>query len=50
MLVEKRLIFKTVDPLPVRDVLSTSGFCADWRAKFGDKAWDLLEQATGKLS
>ncbi len=45
-----RLIFNTGNPLPVRDVLSTSGFCADWEAKFGDKAWDLPEQGTGTLS
>ncbi|MFG1210580.1 TRAP transporter substrate-binding protein [Xanthobacter flavus] len=50
VLMEKGLIFNTVDPLPFRDALSKSGFYADWRAKFGDKAWDLLEEATGKLS
>ncbi len=33
-----------------RDKLRSSSYYTDWRKKYGDKVWDLLEQAVGKLS
>jgi TRAP-type transport system periplasmic protein len=44
------LAFNTVDPAPFRDVLRTAGFYKDWRAKYGDAAWQTLESAVGELS
>ena len=38
---------------PARDSfrakLRESGFYADWKGRFGDEAWGLLEKYTGKL-
>jgi tripartite ATP-independent transporter DctP family solute receptor len=34
---------------PFKDALKAAGFYKDWRAKFGPKAWDLLEKTTGAL-
>lgn len=44
------LVFNDVDPGPFRDRLSSSGFYREWRSKFGEEAWSLLEEATGKLA
>ncbi|GGF55378.1 ABC transporter substrate-binding protein [Azorhizobium oxalatiphilum] len=46
----KGLIFNDVDPAPFRTALSKAGFYTEWRGKFGDEAWNLLEESTGKLS
>jgi tripartite ATP-independent transporter DctP family solute receptor len=48
-LAAKGLVFNTVDPEPFREALRKSGFYAEWKTKFGDEAWHLLEEATGKL-
>ena len=44
------LSFNTVDPAPFRAKLSSAGFYRDWKAKYGDEAWGLLEGAVGILS
>ncbi|HEX2727258.1 MAG TPA: TRAP transporter substrate-binding protein, partial [Beijerinckiaceae bacterium] len=44
------LIFNDVDPKPFRDKLSESGYYKEWRTKFGEEAWNLLEDASGKLA
>jgi TRAP-type transport system periplasmic protein len=44
------LIFNDVDPKPFRDKLSESGYYKEWRTKFGEEAWSLLEDASGKLA
>lgn len=33
-----------------RDKLRQAGFYTEWRGKFGDEAWALLERSTGKLA
>jgi tripartite ATP-independent transporter DctP family solute receptor len=33
-----------------RDKLKSTSYYNDWRKKYGDKVWDALEQAVGKLS
>jgi TRAP-type C4-dicarboxylate transport system substrate-binding protein len=33
-----------------RGKLRDSGFYADWKGRFGDQAWGLLEDAVGKLA
>jgi len=48
-LAAKGLIFNDVDPAPFREALSKSGFYNEWKTKFGEEAWGLLEQSTGKL-
>jgi tripartite ATP-independent transporter DctP family solute receptor len=48
-LAAKGLVFNDVDPAPFREVLRKAGFYVEWKAKFGDEAWRLLEEATGKL-
>jgi tripartite ATP-independent transporter DctP family solute receptor len=45
----KGMVFNTVDPAPFRALLSKSGFYAEWRKKYGNEAWALLEKYTGKL-
>ena len=48
-LAAKGLVFNDVDPTPFRETLNKSGFYSEWKAKFGDEAWALLEESTGKL-
>jgi TRAP-type transport system periplasmic protein len=48
-LAAKGLTFNEVDPAPFRARLREAGFYAQWRSKFGEQAWQLLEEATGKL-
>ena len=33
-----------------RRTLFKAGFYAEWKGKFGDEAWTILESYTGKLS
>lgn len=46
---EKGLAFREVDRGAFRAALAKTSFYADWRAKYGDTAWELLEQVSGKL-
>ncbi|HQT38555.1 MAG TPA: TRAP transporter substrate-binding protein [Acidocella sp.] len=46
----KGLTFVDVDKSQFRAKLASAGFYADWKAKFGDQTWGLLEQAVGKLA
>ena len=48
-LAAKGLLFNDVDPEPFREMLSKSGFYSEWKTKFGEEAWSLLERSTGKL-
>jgi TRAP-type transport system periplasmic protein len=45
----KGLIFNQPDPVPFRDKLRRSGFYDEWKTKYGNQAWALLEKAVGKL-
>jgi tripartite ATP-independent transporter DctP family solute receptor len=49
-LAAKGLAFNEVDPAPFRARLRECGFYAQWRGRFGEQAWQLLEEATGKLA
>lgn len=42
--------FNDVDAAKFRDKLRSAGFYAEWKGKFGEKAWGLLESSVGKLS
>jgi TRAP-type transport system periplasmic protein len=44
------MVFNDVDPAPFRNKLSEAGFYKEWRGKFGDEAWSLLEESAGKLA
>ena len=38
------------DPGAFRDQLRKAGFYAEWKAKYGEEAWALLERSAGKLA
>jgi TRAP-type transport system periplasmic protein len=46
----KGMVFNKPDPIPFRDKLRAAGFYAEWKGKYGDEAWAILEKFTGKLS
>lgn len=46
----KGLVFNTPPPKPFRDKLTSAGFYEQWRGKFGEQTWSLLERYTGKLN
>jgi TRAP-type C4-dicarboxylate transport system substrate-binding protein len=49
-LAAKGIEFITVDPAPFRAKLQASGFYKEWRGKYGDEAWAVLEKFTGPIS
>jgi TRAP-type transport system periplasmic protein len=49
-LVAKGLVLNEIDPAPFQDKLRKSGFYVEWRSKFGEEAWSLLEHVTGQLT
>lgn len=46
----KGMKFNDVNPALFREKLRAAGFYTEWKGKFGDKAWETLEAAVGKLS
>ena len=46
----KGLVFNQPNTAPFRDKLRAAGFYSEWKGKYGDQAWELLERAAGKLS
>ncbi|MGD0102542.1 MAG: TRAP transporter substrate-binding protein [Rhodopila sp.] len=46
----KGLTFVEVDKPTFREALKTAGFYADWKKKYGDEAWGILESEVGVLS
>jgi len=49
-LAAKGLAFNRPDPAPFRDKLRAAGFYTEWKGKYGDEAWSLLERSVGKLA
>ncbi|MCK7475951.1 MAG: TRAP transporter substrate-binding protein [Rhodopseudomonas palustris] len=49
-LTAKGLIFNQPDVAMFRDKLRKAGFYAEWKGKYGDQAWSLLEKAVGTLT
>ena len=47
---DKGLTFNTVNKKPFQDALKAAGFYAEWRGKFGEDAWKVLERYSGALS
>lgn len=49
-LATKGMMFNQPDPAPFRDKLRKAGFYSEWKGKYGDEAWALLERAVGTLA
>jgi tripartite ATP-independent transporter DctP family solute receptor len=49
-LTKRGLAFSTVNPQSFRDGLQKAGIYKEWKAKFGDETWALLEKYSGKLA
>lgn len=46
---KRGLIFNTVNVQPFREALQKAGAYKEWKSKFGDETWALLEKYSGKL-
>src|SRR3984893_18056704 len=46
----KGLVFNQPEVGAFREKLRSAGFYAEWKGKYGDQAWALLEKSVGKLS
>jgi TRAP-type C4-dicarboxylate transport system substrate-binding protein len=46
----KGLEFVEVDKPAFRQALKSAGFYAEWKKKYGDEAWSILESEVGSLS
>src|SRR6201991_279422 len=46
----KGFLFNQPDLAPFRDKLRAAGFYSEWKGKYGDEAWAILEKSVGKLS
>ena len=46
----KGLTFNATEAAPFRDALRKAGFYSEWKGKYGDQAWALLEKSVGTLS
>ena len=46
----KGLVFNKPDPAPFREKLRSAGFYSEWKGKYGEEAWGLLEKSAGKLA
>jgi tripartite ATP-independent transporter DctP family solute receptor len=49
-LTAKDLVFNRPDPAPFRSKLRAAGFYTEWKSKYGEEAWSLLEKSVGKLA
>jgi tripartite ATP-independent transporter DctP family solute receptor len=49
-LIAKKMVFIDVDRGLFRAALAKTTFYADWKAKYGDTAWGLMEATTGQLA
>ena len=49
-LTAKGMAFNQPDANAFRAKLRAAGFYSEWKTKFGDEAWALLEKSTGKLA
>src|SRR3954469_18969282 len=46
----KGMVFNTPSATAFRDQLRKAGFYSEWKAKFGEEGWAILEKSVGKLS
>jgi TRAP-type transport system periplasmic protein len=47
---KKGMVFNKPDPASFRAKLKAAGFYAEWKGKYGEQAWALLEKVTGGLA
>lgn len=47
---KRGLVFNKVNPAPFREALQKAGAYKEWKGKFGDETWTLLEKYSGKLA
>jgi tripartite ATP-independent transporter DctP family solute receptor len=46
----KGMVFNQPEIAPFREKLRSAGFYSEWKGRYGDEAWALLEKSVGKLS
>lgn len=46
-LVSKGMVFNEPEAAPFREALRKAGFYAEWKKKYGDEAWAILEKSVG---
>jgi tripartite ATP-independent transporter DctP family solute receptor len=46
----KGLVFNKTDAAAFRDKLRSAGFYSEWKGKYGEEAWGILEKSVGKLT
>jgi hypothetical protein len=44
------MVFNATNATLFRDHLRKANFYSDWKTKFGDEGWAVLERSVGKLS
>ena len=44
------MVFNKADSTSFRDSLRKAGFYTEWKGKFGNEAWGLLEKSAGELA
>ncbi len=49
-LAKNGLTFNKPDPEPFRDKLRKAGFYTEWKGRYGEEGWALLEKTCGKLA
>jgi tripartite ATP-independent transporter DctP family solute receptor len=49
-LTTKGLLFNQPEVAPFREKLRSAGFYSEWKGKYGDQAWALLEKSVGRLA
>ena len=49
-LTKSGMVFNKPDPEPFREKLRKAGFYTDWRSRYGEEGWSLLEKTCGKLT
>jgi len=49
-LTAKGLVFNKPEAGPFRDKLRAAGFYTEWKGKYGEEAWGILEKSVGKLA
>jgi tripartite ATP-independent transporter DctP family solute receptor len=49
-LAKQGMTFNQPETAPFREALRKAGFYAQWKQRFGDEAWAILEQSTGALT
>ncbi len=49
-LTKNGMVFNKPDHAPFRDKLRKAGFYNDWKGRYGEEGWSILEKYTGKLA